>query len=367
LGQQRSPLDRRLDPTVRRHLALFHRLRAGCSPLAAFLNLRTLASPDHFLGWFCGIVLNHCRMLRRRQRRTPGTQPVEEREMASDGGVEAAVEGRALLAQVSAAVRTLPEAQKQAAMLVFLAGWTPSEAAAALGISRAALKVRLHRARQALRSQLTGPEEKPAPRRRRRRWNVVELEVFDVDAWLVDTEEGTIISAGVILLRERGGSRLLWLPLGEPAGEPVATSIAFALEGYHTVGPMTRDLAADLLEATGAIVESVTINRLTDRTFYATVAVKRSRAGRTVEVNARPSDAVKLALRTKAPIFVEEEVLAQASPKVRAIKSEGPPGSALLVEYFKKRRRMTGIKGTEEQRERMIQALRETGVELGEE
>lgn len=331
------------------------------SALAAFLNLRTLALPDRFLGWFCGIVLNHCRMLRRRKQRTPRMQPVEEGEAATDIGVEAAVEGRASLDRVSAAVRTLPEAQKQAAMLVFLAGWTPSEAAAALGVSRAALKVRIHRARQALRSQLTEPEEKPTPLRRRRRWNMVELEVYDLAAWLVDTKEGERLTDGAILLRERGGSRILWIAVGEPE----ATSIAFEMEGYQMDGPMTHHLAADLLKVIGGIVESVTMNRLAGRTFYATVAVKRSRAGRTVEVNARPSDAIKLAVRTKAPILAEEEVVARAFPKARATKDEGTgPGSAALVEYFEKRRRMERVDPGKEVMGRFFQAFREGGVEF---
>lgn len=74
--------------------------------------------------------------------------------------------------------------------------------------------------------------------------------------------------------------------------------------------PLTADLMARMLEAAGARVERVVVNSLRDNTFYATVAVVS--AGKTEEIDARPSDALNLATRTGAPIFVADEIMAKA-------------------------------------------------------
>jgi bifunctional DNase/RNase len=84
--------------------------------------------------------------------------------------------------------------------------------------------------------------------------------------------------------------------------------------------PLTADLMARLLEATGGTVDHVRVSSLRDKTFYAVVAV--TAAGRVEELDARPSDALNLAARVGARILVDPEVLDQAGVLPDALESE---------------------------------------------
>jgi len=110
----------------------------------------------------------------------------------------------------------------------------------------------------------------------------------------------------VILLGERGGSRTLpiWIGLSE------ARSIAAHLERIELPRPNTHDLAKRLLEGVGARVERVVVTELRDRTYYG-VIVLDGPDGR-VEIDCRPSDAIALALRSHAPIFVRTALFEEA-------------------------------------------------------
>lgn len=156
---------------------------------------------------------------------------------------------------------------------------------------------------------------------------MVEVEVFDVLLRERRTKEGQTITNGVVLLHEKDGSRLLpvWL------GEAEATAIAMQLQGYQTTRPMTYHFTAALLEAAGVRVESVTISKLVKDTFYATVTVQRGRMKE--QVDARPSDAINLALRAGAPIFADEAVLTKAGQRVRLTRA-AHEGSSAVVERF---------------------------------
>ena len=110
----------------------------------------------------------------------------------------------------------------------------------------------------------------------------------------------------ILLLREKDGRRFLpiWIGTNE------ATAIALALEGVEPQRPMTHDLLRDLMEQVGGKVISVVISELRDGTFYA--RVKFVHEGKEFELDSRPSDAVALAVRVEAPIFVSDEVLQEA-------------------------------------------------------
>lgn len=111
----------------------------------------------------------------------------------------------------------------------------------------------------------------------------------------------------IVLLREAEGLR--YLPIWVGAAE--ATAIAYAHQGVVPPRPMTHDLMKDLLEALGTSVTEVRITDLSDGVFYATIALTGG-----VEVSARPSDAIALALRTGAPIVGAAEVLEQAGVEI---------------------------------------------------
>lgn len=89
-----------------------------------------------------------------------------------------------------------------------------------------------------------------------------------------------------------------------------ANAIALQLENVTTPRPMTHDLLRNMIAELDAHVTRVVINDLRDSTFFAQIRVITG--GRTLELDARPSDAIALALRTAAPIFVAQTVLDQA-------------------------------------------------------
>lgn len=110
-------------------------------------------------------------------------------------------------------------------------------------------------------------------------------------------------SQPIVLLKESGGER--YLPIWIGAVE--ATAIAFAQQGVTTVRPMTHDLFRDVLEALGRPLQRVLITDVQDGIYYATLVFEGG-----VEVSARPSDAIALAMRVGSQVFVADEVLARA-------------------------------------------------------
>lgn len=110
----------------------------------------------------------------------------------------------------------------------------------------------------------------------------------------------------IVLLREQGGSR--YLPIWIGAIE--ATAIAYALEGVEHQRPLTHDLFRDSVNALGSEVDRVVVTELKDNIFFADLVFRRDDAE--IHVSARPSDAIALAARTKAPLFADAQVLEDA-------------------------------------------------------
>jgi uncharacterized protein len=93
-----------------------------------------------------------------------------------------------------------------------------------------------------------------------------------------------------------------------------ANAIALQLENIETPRPMTHDLLRTMISELDARVTRIVINDLRDSTFFAQIrlVIRREGSDRHLEIDARPSDAIALALRTEAPIFVSQSVLEQA-------------------------------------------------------
>lgn len=115
-----------------------------------------------------------------------------------------------------------------------------------------------------------------------------------------------ITNMPIIVLRDSDGQRVLpiWVGVFE------ANAIALQIENVQTPRPMTHDLLKSVVDGLAATVDRVVVCDLRDNTFYATIYLRA--AGALVPVDARPSDAIALALRSSAPIFVEESVIAGA-------------------------------------------------------
>lgn len=110
--------------------------------------------------------------------------------------------------------------------------------------------------------------------------------------------------AYALILQESDGQRRLPIVIG--AFE--AQAIALEMEGIRPPRPMTHDLMKNSLETLGASLVEVIINDLNDGTFYAQLILDTT----SVEIDARPSDAIALAVRFQAPIYVSEEVINEA-------------------------------------------------------
>ena len=108
----------------------------------------------------------------------------------------------------------------------------------------------------------------------------------------------------VVILKEKEGER--WLPIFIGAAE--AQSISFLLQGLEYARPMTYDLFATILTEGGVEVQAASVNNLKENTFYAEGKIK-NRSGELKLIDARPSDAIALALRTEAPIQVVDSVM----------------------------------------------------------
>jgi uncharacterized protein len=109
--------------------------------------------------------------------------------------------------------------------------------------------------------------------------------------------------AYALILKEVNGNRRLPIIIG--AFE--AQSIALEMEGVKPPRPLTHDLIKNILDALGSDLNEITISELRDGTFYAKLNFE------TQEIDARPSDAIALAVRYGAPIFVSEKVMEEAA------------------------------------------------------
>jgi uncharacterized protein len=95
-------------------------------------------------------------------------------------------------------------------------------------------------------------------------------------------------------------------------GLPEAQSIERRLKGIVIKRPQTHDLLGNVIESLGAKLESITINDLSDHTFFATLDVTKA-DGKKIHIDSRPSDAIALGIAGGVPIFVAEHVLEAAT------------------------------------------------------
>jgi bifunctional DNase/RNase len=112
-----------------------------------------------------------------------------------------------------------------------------------------------------------------------------------------------ITNMPIVFLRETQGERVLpiWISVFE------ANAIALQMEGVQTPRPMTHDLLKSVIDELGGRLDRIVVSELKDNTFYATLRLRTQRGA--LIVDARPSDAIALALRSGARIFVEEAVI----------------------------------------------------------
>ena len=115
-----------------------------------------------------------------------------------------------------------------------------------------------------------------------------------------------ITNTPIVILRDKDGQRVLpiWVGVFE------ANAIALQIENVTTPRPMTHDLLKNVIQDLRGRIEKIVVSDLKENTFYALIHLRKN--GHSIEVDARPSDAIALALRTRSPIFVEEAVIQNA-------------------------------------------------------
>jgi bifunctional DNase/RNase len=111
----------------------------------------------------------------------------------------------------------------------------------------------------------------------------------------------------LIVLKEKNGSRILPIIIGLSE----ASAIKLKISGFQAPRPLTHDLLHSTIENLDANVERIIIDKLEENTFHAKIVVKTD-SGKIKNIDARPSDSIALAVRSGAPIFVEDEVVKQA-------------------------------------------------------
>jgi hypothetical protein len=115
-----------------------------------------------------------------------------------------------------------------------------------------------------------------------------------------------ITNTPIVILRDKDGDRVLpiWVGIFE------ANAIALQIENVTTPRPMTHDLLRNIIQDLSASVDRIVVSDVQDTTYYAVVYLTRN--GETLAIDARPSDAIALALRTRAPIYAEDTVIEHA-------------------------------------------------------
>jgi RNA polymerase sigma factor (sigma-70 family) len=275
------------------------------SAIAALLGIGTLRDPERFGAWFSGIGLNICRRWRGErwdrswswEAVTGGVLPDRLVDPRLDPA-EIAAE-REFTSQIRAAVEELSPGQRDAVVLFYFSGLTQREMAVLLGTEVGAVKDRLHKARKRLRQRL---------------WSVWKEEEMGTvqEAGMVRMRPGDVLrlpaegdrpAEFVIMLEEVDGDRRLpiWV------GQSEATWLAMTLEEVELPRPGPYAMVAGLLSGLDCRVREVRIERLVESTYYAVVAAER--AGSVATIDARPSDALNVAVLTGSPVFVATDVV----------------------------------------------------------
>jgi uncharacterized protein len=270
--------------------------------LRAMLGLDHLRDDARFGAWLVGIGLNAPRgligvghrqipfdLLRQDGRITEPTVDADPAEL---------IAASELAARVRAAINALPAGQPQAVALFYIDGLTQAEAAEELRTRPGAIKTRLHKARRSLRASLKDTYEDYIDMRdqteRQIPMHVAELRRTQA------TEPG--VERHILFLEDDQGQRLpIWI------GPAEATAMALILEQVQLPRPGVYQFAASLLAGAGGRLREVRVSELTESTFYAQAILTND-----TSVDARPSDALTLALVTDAPIYVAAGMLKQA-------------------------------------------------------
>lgn len=277
----------------------------------AYLSLDHLRDAARFESWLYGITLNVCRGYLRDQKAQALSldglgESLKAHPMDRTSDPQSIAEEREMRRHVLRAVMGLPPGERAVTLLFYYEQHTMQEIAQSLSISITAVKGRLHRARNQLRAQLATlyevlPQERHKQREQRKKREKVSKQHMR-PVTIASVREHPTTQQHVVVLKDDTDRKLtIWI------GKPEAWAIASGLQEVEMPRPMTAQLMLRLLEATGAMLEEVRIDSLKDEIFYATLKIRSANGEQ--ELDARPSDALSLAVLVKCPIYVSDEVM----------------------------------------------------------
>ena len=124
-----------------------------------------------------------------------------------------------------------------------------------------------------------------------------------IEAYVSGLAFDTLSNAPVVLLQERNGKRILpiWI------GPNEAGAIALELSGIAYRRPLTHDLLKSIMNGFNAVLQKIVVSSLQENTFFAKFYIQASE-NEIIEIDARPSDSIAMALKMKAPIYISEEL-----------------------------------------------------------
>ena len=299
--------------------------------LHAYLSLNHLRDDSRFKSWLYGIALNVCRSYLREQK-----TPVLSLEDLMGGmhydasaildmlvDPQTLVEERELQRFVFDAVQSLLPKDREVTLLFYYEELSLQEIATTLSISVVAVKGRLHRSRKQLRELLSVLYSEPdAPyKQKQRRKSMIKMRINSIRINQATEQR-------VVILQDEPGRNALVIWIGRAE----AYVLAAGLTQTALPRPMTAQLTANLLQATGTLVEEVRIEALKNEVYYAIVKIRNG--DNIQEVDARPSDALTLAVLMNAPIYATEQVVQQVGipiPEDKAMHANDDEAQKALV------------------------------------
>ncbi|MFN8494488.1 MAG: bifunctional nuclease domain-containing protein [Caldilineaceae bacterium] len=317
LVERHLPLARRVAMQMIAHQEIAWEL-AQEALLEAYLSLDTLREPARFQSWLYGIVRNVCRSYVRSQKAAFfSLEAMSGGELYGDElyvrylacgpafDPQVIVERRELANLLAAAIEALSPKNKAVVRLFYDEQLSLQEIAAQLGLSVNVVKNRLFHARKQLQTRLAStytptyrPFALPVVNNDRR---LTMVKISSIHA-----VEGVLSGNYILYLLDTTGGRMLQIWVGSHEG----AQIAQFLQGKASPRPLTYRFMASLLDTLGAKLQEVRVEALKEMTFYAVVKAQNGKAIH--EIDARPSDALALALQMKCPIFVNEELMTKA-------------------------------------------------------
>ncbi len=309
--------------------------------LQAYLSLDHLRDASRFKSWLYGITLNICRSYLQDQKLDILSLETIMGGMHSDivtnfddiVDPQAIAEAHDLHRVVMNAIDGLSSKDKEATLLFYYEQLTLQEIASLSGVSVGTIKGRLHRARKQLQEGLV-TEHVPKRRQIQRKMKMRQVTIDAV------REHPDTRQCFVVLKDEHDTRLVIWI------GKAEALTIAAGLTEISPPRPMAAHLMASLFEVTGIQLKEARIEACKDDIYYAVITI--SDASGEHDLDARPSDALALAVLMKRPTYVAEDIM-------KSIEKAAPQSQMELLTEFREIDRDVVLNEHKEQKENLLQ------------